>query len=155
MRKEIVILPVIALLGCGLPQSSSKSSLDVTPYLSPRERDVVNKITFEVQKVLDILKDFKSSKALDFVTKLTVPGWQIEKRDEKILFLNQKKFIAYKDFSLPPTCIKNIGGAEVNVCHMKLLANLSRLGKAFGCEVKTYSTNLEGLKERVKIICSY
>jgi len=155
MRKEIAILPIIAILGCGLPQSSSKPSLDVSPYMSAREREAVDEITFEVQKVLDTLDEFKSSKALDFVTKLTIPGWHIEKREEKILFLTQKKFITYKDFSLPPTCIKNIGGAEVNVCHIKLSVNLSRLGEAFGCDVKTYSGNLEGLKERVKIICSY
>ncbi len=83
MRKKIAILPVIALLGCGLPQSSSKPSLDVSPYMSPREREVVNNITFEVQKVLDTLDEFKSSKALDFVTKLTIPGWHIEKGRRK------------------------------------------------------------------------
>jgi len=154
MRKKIALLSVITLSGCGIT-STSQPKLDINPYLTPKEREVVNDITFEVQKVLDTIDGFKNSKALDFVTKLTIPGWNIEKREEKILFLTQKKFITYKDFSLPPTCIKNIGGAEVNVCHMKLSVNLSRLGEAFGCEVKTYSGNWEGLKERIKIICSY
>ena len=155
MRKELAILPLIFLTGCSLPQSSSKPKLDVTPYLSTREREIINEITFEVQKVLDTIDDFRNSKTLDFVTKLSIPGWQVEKREEKLLFLTRKKFIAYKDFTLPESCIKNIGGAEVNVCHMKLSVNLSRLGEAFGCDVETYSMRLDNLKERVKIVCSY
>jgi hypothetical protein len=155
MRKELTILPLVFLTSCGLPQSSSNPSMDVTSYMSDREREVVNNITFEVQKVLDTIDDFRNSKALDFVTKLSIPGWKVEKKEEKILFLTRKKFIAYKDFTLPTSCIKNVGGAKVNVCHMKLSVNLSRLGEAFGCDVKSYSVHLDSLKERVKIVCSY
>lgn len=154
MRRYISTIFGIALLSsCGIP--GQKSSLDVNPYLSKKEREAINSITFEVQKVLDTIDGFRSSNALDYVEKLDIPGWKTEKREEKIFFLVQKEFVAIKDYNLPESCVKQIGSAEVNVCHLKLTETLRKLAEAYNCEVKTYSTHLEGLKERVEIICTY
>lgn len=115
----------------------------------------MDRITFEVQKVLDTLASFRSSNALDFITKLDIPGWKIEKKREKILFFYKKIFIAYKEFKLPYSCIKEINRAEVNVCHLKLTQTLKRLADAYGCEVKTYTLQFNGLRERIEVICPY
>ena len=154
MRRYIPAIFGIALLSsCALP--GQRSSLDVNPYLSDKEREVINRITFEVQKVLDTIDGFRSSHALDYVVKLDIPGWKTEKREEKIFFLTQKEFVAIKDYNLPESCVKEIGSAEVNVCHLKLTETLRKLAEAYNCDVKTYSTHLEGLRERVEIICTY
>lgn len=155
MRK--VFLPISALIlltACALPQGN-KPTIDVNPYLTDREREAINEITFEVQKVLDTVDGFRSSHALDYVTKIDVPGWRVEKKEEKIAFFTQKKFIAYKEYDLPASCIKEIGDAEVNVCHMKLSQTLKKLGEAYNCEVKTYALHLDRLREKVEVVCSY
>ena len=149
------LIATVSLLNACAPIQSKSSTLNVEPYLTDREREVLNNITFEVQKVLDTIDSLRSSGALDYVTKLDIPGWKVEKKEERVLFLTQKKFIAYKDYTLPESCIKNIGGAELNVCHMKLSQTLKKLGEAYNCDVETYSTHLQGLKERVKVICPY
>ena len=154
MRRYLpTVVGVVLLTSCALP--GQRSSLDVNPYLTDKEREVINRITFEVQKVLDTIDGFRSSHTLDYVVKIDIPGWSVEKRREKIFFLTQKEFVALKDYTLPESCIKEIGSAEVNICHLKLTETLRKLAKAYNCEVKTYSTHLEDLKERVKIICTY
>ena len=140
-------------VSCAIPQP--KKTLDVTPYLSQEERAVVNNVIFETQRVLNTLGNLKESNALDYVVKLDLPGWNVEKREQKVFVFTERKLIAYKDFSLPPTCIKQIDAAEVNVCHMKISQTLKKLAEAYGCKVKTYSTNVDGLKERVEVICGY
>ncbi len=149
------LIAAVALLNGCANLSGNRSTLNVEPYLTDREREILNNITFEVQKVLDTIDSLRSSGALAYVTKLDIPGWKVEKKEEKVLFLTENKFIAYKDYTLPDSCIKNIGGAEVNVCHMKLSQTLKKLGEAYNCDVEVYSTHLQGLKERVKVICSY
>ena len=149
----VLFLPIF-FLSCGIPTNNSKT-INVNPYLSNKEREVINKITFEVQQVLDTLDSLKQSGALPYLTKLDYPGWVVEKKEEKILFLTKHEVIATKEFNLPSTCIKNIGGAELNVCHMKLEENFKRLSEAFDCDVKGSAVFLDRLKERVKIVCSY
>lgn len=160
MNRQIFVLLGIVLLSintvsCVSPGVQKEPTLNVTPYLSPKEEKLLDKITFEVQKVLDTLDSFRRSNALDFITKLDIPGWKIEKKREKILFIYRKVFIAYKEFKLPDTCIKEINRAEVNVCHLKLTQSLERLADAYGCEVKTYSLQFNGLRERIEVICHY
>ena len=155
MRKILpTVSAAILLTACALPQGN-KPSMDVNPYLTEREREVINEITFEVQKVLDTIDGFRSSRALDYVTKIDIPGWRVEKREEKIAFLTQKKFIAYKEFTLPSSCVKEIGNAEVNVCHMKLSQSLKKLGEAYNCEVKASALHLDRLREKVEVVCTY
>lgn len=156
MRKELLSIPAIVsifLISCGIP--TQKKTINVNPYLTDRERKVINDITFEVQQVLDTLDSLKSSGALPYVTKLDYPGWVVERKEEKLAFITKHKLIATKEFTLPRSCIKNIGGAELNVCHIKLEENFKRLSDAFDCDVKGSSAYLDTLKERVKIICSY
>jgi hypothetical protein len=156
MKKAFLAIPfagAILLTSCSVP--NQKPALNVNPYLSERERKVVNDIIFEVQQVLDTLDSLKSSDALPYLTKLNYPGWVVEKKEEKLAFITTHKLIATKEFTLPRSCIKDIGGAELNVCHMKLTENFQRLSKAFDCDVKGSSVYLDTLKERVKIICSY
>jgi hypothetical protein len=126
----------------------------VAPYLSEKDRDVLNSIIFEVQSVLDTLSTFKESNALGFVEKLDYPGWSIKKKSGHILFLKTHTFVAEKVFKIPNDCIKVVNGAELNVCHIKLVKTLSKLGEAYGCNVKVYQIRYP-LEEKVVISCDY
>jgi len=154
MKRKLYVGFSILLFSCSMPMKSSES-LNVNPYLTNKERQVINKITFEVQQVLDTLDDLKSTGAIKYVTKLNYPGWKLERKEEKIAFFTRHKLIVTKSFDLPQSCIKNINGAELNVCHMKLEENFKRLSEAFDCDVKGSAVFLDRLKERVKIVCSY
>ena len=144
----------MVLLACQMP-GKEEPKINVTPYLTAKEKKVVNDITFEVQKVLDTINDLRKQNALKYVTKLDYPGWVVSRKTEKVLMLKKHKFVAYKEFPVPQSCIKNIGGAQLNVCHLKLEESLKKLGEAYDCDVKVYSLSLQGLREKVEISCSY
>ena len=135
--------------------NNDNPTINAYTYLTPQELDKINAITFEVQKVLDIIDDLRASKALPYVRKIDIPGWFVYHKKEKIAFFTINKFVAEKFFELPQSCIKNIGGAELNVCHMKLVQSLEKLGKAYDCEVKAEAIQSEKFGEKVKISCSY
>ena len=153
MKRLIFPLFAIAVISCSLPGQEPK--INVAPYLNQNEKAVLNDVIFEVQKVLDTIDELRKQKALKYVTKLDYPNWVITRKTEKVLFLTNHKFIASKEFSVPSTCIKSVGGAELNACHIKLETTLKKLAEAYDCDVKVYPLNLEGLKEKVEIICSY
>jgi len=151
---KVAVATLLFTASCSV-LNNDKPEINASTYLTPSELDKINSITFEVQKVLDIIDDFRSSKALPYVRKLNVPGWFVYHKKEKVAFFTIKKFVAEKFFELPQSCIKNIGGAEVNVCHMKLVQSLEKLGKAYDCNVKAEEIHSEKFGEKVKISCSY
>ena len=153
MKRLAIPVITVVVLSCTLPGQEPK--INVAPYLNQREREVLNDIIFEVQKVLDTVDELRKQNALGYVTKLDYPGWVVTHKTEKILFFKGHKFVVSKEYSVPATCIKSVGGAELNVCHLKLDTTLSKLAEAYDCDVKVYSLNLEGLKEKVEISCSY
>jgi hypothetical protein len=156
MKKFIRILlglSSLAITSCAIP-SVSQPTLNVNPYLSSSANETVNAITFEVQKVLDTLSSLKESHTLGFVEKLNYPGWTVRKETGHILFLKTHTFIAEKVFDIPKDCIRSIDGAEMNICHIKLVQTLPKLGKAFGCGVKVYQIRYP-LREKVVISCDY
>ena len=153
MKRLVTTIAAIAVVSCSLPGQEPK--INVTPYLNQKEKAVLNDIVFEVQKVLDTIDNLKKQHALKYVTKLDYPGWVVTHKTEKVVLVKSHKFIASKEFPLPSSCIKNVEGAELNVCHLKLEGTLKKLAEAYDCDVKVYSINLAGLKEKVEIICSY
>ncbi len=88
------------------------------------------------------------------VTALKYPGWKIRKKTGHILFLQSRIFEAEKTFPIPASCIKNVAGAQINVCHVKLKEILTNLGKAYGCDIKAEEIKYP-LGEKVIISCSY
>ncbi len=147
------VLLVFGLTSCALP-TKSEPTLDVNPYLTPRAREAVSSITFEVQKILDTLSVLKKNNALGFVEKLNYPGWRVKRETGHVLFLKTHTFVAEKYFDIPKECIRSVGGAEMNVCHVKLVQTLPKLGEAFGCRVKVYQIRYP-LREKVVISCDY
>ncbi len=154
MRKTLPLLS-LGLLTVACAQLEQKPKINASGYLTDKELERINQITFEVQKVLDIIDNFRETNALAYVVKIDVPGWSVYHKTENIAFFKQHKFIAEKKFEIPSTCVKNIGGAELNLCHIKLEQNLKRLGEAFDCEVKVDEIRYPNLAEKVKISCSY
>jgi hypothetical protein len=150
----LITLSTVGLQSCGVPLTNSKPTLNVTPYLSDRDRNVLNDITFEVQKVLDTIDTLRSGGTLTFVNRLNYPGWKVEHKTGHVLFLKSHTFIAEKTFSIPRDCVKNVAGAELNVCHVKLVETLSKLAKAYGCDAKVEEIRYP-LRERVILSCPY
>ncbi len=155
MRRFWISIPLLILTGCTGLNTGSEPQINVYAFLNNNEISKINSITFEVQKVLDTIDNFRNIKALDYVQKINVPGWKIYRKTEHIAFIKIKKFIAEKTFKLPGSCIKNIGEAEVNVCHLKLTETLKKMGEAYKCEIKTYPILYPSLAEKIKISCSY
>ena len=147
------MLAIPFLVSCYAPNQSNQPMLIVE--LTPKEKEVINNIIFETQKVLSTLDDLRNSKALAYVNKLKIPGWIVEHKEEKILFLPKKEFVTYKYFEIPNTCVKTVENAELNVCHIKLQKSLSRLGESFNCETKAEEVKGYPLREKVEIKCSY
>jgi hypothetical protein len=123
--------------------------------LTLKEKEVINNIVYETQKVLSTIDDLRNSKALSYVTKLKIPGWIVEHKEEKVLFFPRKVFVTYKYFKVPNSCVKTVESAELNVCHIKLRKTLTRLGQTFNCETKVEEIKGYPLQEKVEIRCSY
>jgi hypothetical protein len=84
---------------------------------------------------------------------LDYPGWKIRKKSGHVFFLNTSSVEVEKVFDLPPDCVRSVDRAEMNVCHVKLLQVLPKLGEAFDCEVKLYQIRYP-LREKVVISCN-
>ncbi|NPB05188.1 MAG: hypothetical protein GXO08_02275 [Aquificae bacterium] len=152
--KKLLPLLTVAIVSCTAVKSEGPR-INAAAYLTPTETEVINSITFEVQKVLDTVDEFRRSGALDYVVGLEVPGWSVRKEEETVFLLKRKKFVAEKTFDLPETCVKEVGAAKLNVCHLKLEQNLKRLGEAFGCAVEAVELRFPDLAEKVKVSCPY
>jgi len=150
---KVVFFSAPFLVGCYSISSEKQPVLLVE--LSPKEKQVINDIVYETQKVLSTIDDLKASKTLDYVSKLKIPGWTVEHKEEKILFIPRKIFVAYKYFEVPNSCVKTVESAELNVCHIKLKETLTKLGQAFSCETKVEEIKGYPLQEKVEIRCSY
>jgi len=147
------LLAIPFLVSCYAPNQSNQPMLIVE--LTPKEKEVINNIIFETQKVLSTLDDLRNSKALAYVNKLKIPGWIVEHKEERILFFPEKELVTYKYFDIPNSCVKTVEAAEINVCHIKLLRVLTRLGESFECESEVKEIKSYPLREKVEIKCPY
>jgi len=135
--------------------SGEEPQLNTAKYLTKEESEKINEIIFEIQKVLDTADNFRKEKALAYVQKLDIPGWRVYHRKNKVLFFTERLFVAEKFFDLPQTCIKDIANVQINICHIKIEQSAKKLGEAYSCNVESEAVNSNGLKEKVKISCSY